>query len=87
MEDHSQFDLKEHLQAWRETFSKTSGLRDENLEELELHLCDSFEALKKRGLAEDEAFLIAIRRLGHPAELDREFAKCEGVPEWQARVV
>jgi hypothetical protein len=50
-------------------------MRAEELEELELHLRDSVSALKKRRLSEEEAWLIAQRRLGQREALKDEYAK------------
>jgi len=45
------------------------------MEELELHLRDSLSALQKRGLSEEEAWIIAQKRLGQREMLKNEFAK------------
>ncbi|MFO1077425.1 MAG: hypothetical protein U1E73_06835 [Planctomycetota bacterium] len=48
-----------------------------SVDELAEHLVASFQNLRTKGLAEDEAFLIASRRLGDADSLQTEFAKVE----------
>jgi hypothetical protein len=75
MENETPFDLEDAIRKWRDSLLQSSRMRAEELEELELHLRDSVGALQKRGLSEDEAWLIAQRRLGQRAALKNEFAK------------
>jgi hypothetical protein len=75
MEDQTQFDLSEAIHNWRGQLGEASRLSAEELEELELHLRDSVSALQKRGLSEQEAWIIAERRVGKREALKQEFAK------------
>jgi hypothetical protein len=75
MENETQFDLNEAIRNWLEHLRKSSRLSAEELEELELHLRDSVTALQKRGLSQEEAWIIAERRLGKREALKQEFAK------------
>jgi hypothetical protein len=75
MENEPPFNLEDAIQQWRDSLIQSSRLRQEELEELELHLRDSVIALQKRGLSEDEAWLIAQRRLGKREVLKKEFGK------------
>ena len=43
--------------------------------ELEDHLRGQLDALKGAGLAEDEAFLVAVKRMGAVDALSQEFAR------------
>ena len=45
-----------------------------NLEELEDHLRGQMDDLTHSGLSEDEAFLVAVKRMGRADDLSREFA-------------
>jgi hypothetical protein len=81
------FDLNRAVQQWRENLGDSPALRRENLDELETHLRDSIANLKNRGLAEDEAFLIATRRLGGKALLGREFGKVNSQAVWLNRAL
>jgi len=75
MENETPFDLEDAIRNWRDSLLRSSRLKAEELEELELHLRDSVGALQKRGLSEEESWIIAQRRLGHRAALKQEFAK------------
>jgi hypothetical protein len=75
MESETQFDLDEAIRNWHEHLNESSRLSAEELEELELHLRDSVNALQKRGLSQEEAWIIAERRLGKRQALKKEFAK------------
>lgn len=87
MENQTPFDLNDSIQRWKTTLASAPSLRPEDLAELESHLRESTRQLQADGLNEEEAFLIAVRRLGNERELAREFAKltprCEiiGRPE------
>lgn len=67
MEPLASFDLATSLAAWRRSLT---GLAPDDIAELESHLLDSMGELQKSGLSEEEAFLIARRRLGKPEEID-----------------
>ena len=75
MENETPFDLEDAIRKWRDSLIQSSRLRAEELEELELHLRDSLSALQKRGLSEEEAWIIAQKRLGQREVLKNEFAK------------
>ena len=47
-------------------------------DELESHLREQIADLEAAGLAEDEAFLIAVKRLGQVDQLTAEFAREHG---------
>jgi hypothetical protein len=57
------------------------------VEELESHLRDQVVALTDAGLAPDEAFLIAVKRLGRLDALSREFAREHSERLWRQLVV
>ncbi len=75
-----QFDLNAAILDWRTQLKRTSQLRKENLAELESHLRDSVERLQAGGLSEEEAFLIATRRIGSVEQLATEFEKISSNP-------
>jgi hypothetical protein len=68
------FDLNSAIHHWRSALGAQSNFRDSDLDELEDHLREEIAALQTAGLTEEEAFLIASRRLGKPADLNGEFA-------------
>jgi hypothetical protein len=75
MESETPFDLEDAIRTWRDSLLQSSRLKAEELEELELHLRDSVGALQKRGLSEEESWIIAQTRLGQRAALKKEFGK------------
>lgn len=87
METTTPFDLNRAIQQWRETLAQSPAIRSENLDELEVHLRDSMSALEARGLAGDEAFLVATKRVGSSAVLGREFAKANSQLVWVERLL
>lgn len=68
------FDLNSAISQWRRAMGDEPGIQNGDLDELEDHLREEIEVLKTSGLNEEEAFLIAARRLGKPEDLSGEFA-------------
>jgi hypothetical protein len=60
---------RDEMQLWLARLSERSDLSEEDRDELESHLHDSMDRLIDGGLNEDEALLIALRRLGNLDEL------------------
>ena len=87
MEATTPFDLNRAIQQWRESLEASPAFRRENLDELETHLRDSIVALQQRGLSEEEAFLIAIKRAGSGVVLGAEFGKVNARSIWLDRVM
>ena len=56
--------LDELIASWREWMSRREVLTASDVDELESHLRDRIDGLADAGLTEDEAFLIAVKRLG-----------------------
>lgn len=69
--------------TWRAYLRSHGELTDGNLDELEDHLRDEIEMLVDKGLQEDEAFIIAIRRIGKTSEVAHEFSKFHGRGLWK----
>ena len=78
-------ELNARIARWRTGLEAGDALTDEALDELESHLRDEHDDLVGRGLADDEAFLIAARRLGRSEQLDAEFAKVAPRGGWGRR--
>jgi hypothetical protein len=85
MENSAQFDLNQAICRWRHWLSDSPSFRKDDLEELESHLRASIQTLTANGLGEEEAFLVALRRLGYPESLEREFAKVNSIEMWLSR--
>jgi hypothetical protein len=87
METKTAFHLNTAIQRWREQLSQSPHFRPENLDELETHLRDSVAAFQAKALSEEEAFLVATRRLGGAPALEPEFAKVNGQGVWMNRLL
>jgi hypothetical protein len=87
METRTEFDLNAAIERWRNNLRQSPSIRPENLNELETHLRDSVTAFRKAALSEEEAFLIAARRLGGATTLEPEFAKVNGREVWLSRLL
>lgn len=81
------FELEHELQEWKNRFGQQMAMRDNDVEELEQHVRDSVVELTSKGLAEEEALLIATRRVGAPSEVGREFEKVQPGYAWARRVL
>lgn len=87
MEDPTSFDLNQAIRGWRDDLRRSPHLRQEDLLELESHVMDSMAAFRAKGLADDEAFVLATRRLGAPSGLAPEFAKINRTEVWLNRLL
>jgi hypothetical protein len=74
--------LENLIENWRNELSAQPSFNQENLDELEDHLRMSLETMQKSGLSEEEAFLIASRRMGSTQNLDSEYGKINTVERW-----
>ena len=78
--------LEEQIAAWREYVSARDAI-GVDVAELEDHLRDQIETLENAGLAPDEAFLVAVKRLGRLDDLSREFAREHSDRLWKQLVI
>jgi hypothetical protein len=67
--------------------SRRQVLHRPDVEELEGHLRDQLVALTESGLASDEAFLVAVKRMGSLDALSREFARAHSERLWKQLVI
>src|SRR5438067_9742094 len=79
--------LEEHITQWREYLRRRQALHGPDVEELEGHLRDQLVALTEAGLSGDEAFLVAVKRMGSLDALSREFARAHSERLWKQLVV
>ena len=63
--------LEEQIAQWRAYVGRRRALHGPDVEELEGHLRDQLVALTDAGLAGDEAFLVAVKRMGNLDALSR----------------
>lgn len=68
------FDLNRAVKDWRKALKAQPEIIDSDMDELEDHLREEFDTLKSHGLSDEEAFMVASRRLGPPEDLSGEFA-------------
>ena len=67
--------LEAQIAEWRSFLRRRQAIREVDVAELEDHLRGQVEALEGAGLAEDEAFLVAVKRMGAVDALSQEFAR------------
>jgi hypothetical protein len=79
--------LEEQIAQWRAYLRGRQAVHGPDVEELEGHLRDQLTALTEAGLAADEAFLIAVKRMGSLDALSREFARAHSERLWKQLVV
>jgi hypothetical protein len=79
--------LEEQIAQWRVYLRRRQALHGSDVEELEGHLRDQLVALTDAGLAGDEAFLVAVKRMGSLDALSREFARAHSERLWKQLIV
>ena len=79
--------LEEQIAQWRAYLRRRRAIHGPDVEELEGHLRDQLAALTEAGLAEDEAFLVAVKRMGSLDALSREFAREHSERLWKQLVI
>ena len=67
--------LEEQIAQWRSFLRTRQTIHAVDVAELEDHLREQIAELSAAGLAADEAFLVAVKRLGDLDALSREFAR------------
>jgi hypothetical protein len=75
-------DLDDKISKWRTELTQPGGISADEIAELESHLLQELDLLKKSGLQPDEAFFIASHRLGQPVELAAEYSKNQMLMCW-----
>jgi len=79
--------LEEQIAQWRAYLRRRQAVHGPDVEELEGHLRDQLTALTDAGLAGDEAFLVAVKRMGSLDALSREFARAHSERLWKQLVM
>ncbi len=79
--------LEEQIAQWREYLRRRQAFHGSDIEELEGHLRDQLTALTEAGLAGEEAFLVAVKRMGSLDALSREFAREHSDRLWKQLVI
>ena len=79
--------LELEIAEWRSFVGQAPAVDGRDVEELEAHLRDQIADLNAAGLAADEAFLIAVKRMGRLDDLSREFARENSGTLWRQLVL
>jgi len=75
------------IEAWRSHLRRGPAVEGPDVEELEDHLREQIAALGDAGLSDDEAFLVAVKRIGAVDALTREFAREHSERLWKQLVL
>ena len=79
--------LEQQIGHWREYLRRRRAILGPDVEELEDHLRNQVAVLSEAGLADDEAFLVAVKRMGSLDALSREFAREHSERLWKQLVI
>jgi hypothetical protein len=79
--------LEEQIDQWRSYLRRRQAIHAVDVAELEDHLREQIAILVNAGLAADEAFLVAVKRMGNLDALSREFAREHSDRLWKQLVV
>jgi len=75
------------IAAWRAYVAAAPAVDGRDVDELEAHLRDQMAELDAAGLTADEAFLVAVKRMGDLDALSREFAREHSGRLWKQLVL
>ncbi|HEX7004309.1 MAG TPA: permease prefix domain 1-containing protein [Trueperaceae bacterium] len=79
--------IEGQIEAWRAYLSKGGAVSSPDAEELEDHLREQIERLRSKGLSPDEAFLVAVKRIGAIDAITREYAREHSERLWKQLVL
>ena len=79
--------LEEQIDQWRSYLRRRQAIHSVDVAELEDHLREQVAGLMDAGLGADEAFLVAVKRMGSLDALSREFAREHSERLWKQLVV
>ena len=79
--------LEEQIDQWRSYLRRRQAIHSVDVAELEDHLREQIAVLAAAGLSADEAFLVAVKRMGALDALSREFAREHSDRLWKQLVV
>jgi hypothetical protein len=79
--------LAKQIDAWRAHLRRSQAITGPDAAELEDHLREQIASLHQHGLSEDEAFLVAVKRMGAIDALTREFAREHSERLWKQLVL
>ena len=79
--------VESQIAEWRGYVAKAPAVNGRDVDELETHLRDRIDELAAAGLTDDEAFLVAVKRMGNVDTLSREFAREHSGRLWKQLVL
>jgi len=79
--------LEQRIGEWRRYFRGHSAVHSADITELEDHLRNQIGVLLAAGLNQDEAFLVAVKRLGSIDAISNEFAREHSERLWKQLVM
>lgn len=79
--------LEEQIDQWRTYLRRRQAIHAVDVAELEDHLREQISMLTDSGLDDDEAFLVAVKRIGDLDSLSREFAREHSERLWKQLVL
>jgi hypothetical protein len=85
--ENSENQLEQQISQWRDYVRHRQAIHSVDIAELEDHLREQVGSLVATGLNTEEAFLVAVKRMGKLDELSREFAREHSDRLWKQLVV
>ena len=79
--------LESQITQWRAAVTRNHAVDSLDVQELEGHLREQIADLEQTGLSEEEAFLVAVKRLGAVDQVTAEFAREHGDRLWKQLVL
>jgi hypothetical protein len=79
--------VESQIAEWRAYVEQAPGFNGRDIDELDAHLRDQIAELSAAGLTGDEAFLVAVKRMGDLDTLSREFAREHSGRLWKQLVL
>ncbi|MFL1595274.1 DUF4153 domain-containing protein [Rhodococcus ruber] len=79
--------LETQIGRWRGYVERRGVISTADADEMEDHLRDQISDLSAAGLAADEAFLVAVKRMGSVDDISREFAREHSDRLWKQLVL
>lgn len=79
--------VESQIAEWRAYVGQARAVDGSDVDELEAHLRDQIADLRTAGLSDDEAFLVAVKRMGDIDGLSREFAREHSDRLWKQLVL
>src|SRR5215212_4027271 len=79
--------VEDQIARWRSYLGRRQAIHPVDVAELEDHLREQIAMLAEAGLTADEAFLVAVKRMGKLDALSREFAREHSERLWKQLIV